>query len=656
MALPTYGAAINGTVFDDQRALANRADFAPLSGVSVHAYRDGGDLNADGKDDTAAGDAVTGANGAYSINVPSAGVYWIVVDSHSIKPSSVNGNDIPWAEQTFGPAGSLCDTGNGIARSQAVIGPCYGGRSATRGDDARSLSTAKHVAGIRVAANDATMSGTDFAFSFDVVTNVADGDNIQGSFRQFLVNANAIGGANTMRFVPVSPLPEPQPREQRHWTIHLTKPLPPIRDDGTAINGTAYHFTTATPLALSRQEIDARDEAGSLAPEIDVVVELTGDDGIVFDRRGSIRSIGLDGAKTAVRANAEVTIERAVIEGNAPIPDETRSAAAATAAPTTIDGIVATHGVLVTNNTIVRARSRYGIVIEGDATLDATQTEVMACGSTTAGGAVVLRTSGSTLSRCAIHRNGGVGIEIDAPSNTIDSNRITDNWIGIVLHPRGASTTIARNELVWNRSGAIVASEANAGPAKHNRITRNHFNENGGETIAVGAIVEDETKRRTPSCNPDANGTIDAPYIESASKSGPSDNATIDVEGIACPGASVEVYTSFVTGRLRERLTQNKQDLYSVREALKNRSVVETRDYHGLNLQRLPSVGEFNYAGVAIADANGRFRITIPWPQQSSLTVTSMQVTGGLGVAAVTIDAAGDTSPFSGRRLVGGTR
>jgi len=426
MALPLCGATINGTIYDDTRSLANRADFAPLSGVTIHAYRDGGDK---------VSDAVTGTNGAYSINVASAGAYWIAVDSHSIKPtSSINGSEIPWAEQTFGPAGALCDNLNGTTRTLAVAGPCFAGRSASRGDDARTLATAKHLASISVASNGAVVNGVDFAFSFDVVTNTADGDNIQGSFRQFIINSNAVSGSNTMRFVPVSPIPEPKPREQRHWTIHLDKPLPPLRDDGTAINGTGYHFATATPLALSRQEMEVRDEAGSLVPETDVVVELTGDNGIVFERRGSIRSIELDGAKTAVLAHAELTVERAIIEGDAPMPEGGTTPAEGTVTTTnTLDGIVVTKGVLVINNTIVRERSRYGIVIEGDATLDANQTEVTACGNTTTGGGVVLRTSGSTLSRCAIHRNGGPGIEVDAPSNTIDSCRITDNWIGVVL-------------------------------------------------------------------------------------------------------------------------------------------------------------------------------------------------------------------------------
>jgi len=637
IAVPMNAATISGSIFDDTRALSNRADFIPISGAAIHIYRDGGDATADGKDDTPAGDAVTTANGEYSVNVASAGLYWVVVDSHSIKPAGA------WAEQTFGAIGALCDGGNGTARMHAAVGPCFGGRSGARSDDARSLATAEHVAGARVASSDATTSSVDFAFSFDVVTTIADGDNIQGSLRQFIANANTVSGANTMRFVPLEPVPPAIQRQPQHWTIHLTKPLGSVRDEGTALNGTAYRFTSGTPVAFARQELAVSDEAGTRHPEIDLVVELTGDDGIIFDKRGSIRSIELDGAKTAVRANAELTIERAVIEGTLP-PEG--------GVPTTIDGIVATHGMLVMNNTIVAARSRYGVVIEGDATLDASESEFSECGSTTAGGAIVLRTSGSTISRCSVHHNGGPGIEVDAPSNTIDSTRITDNWIGVVLRAKASETTIARNDLVWNRSGAIVGAEAQSGPAKHNRITRNHFNENGGETIAVGQIVEDETQRRTPTCNAGANGTIDPPYIERASKNGAGDNATIDVEGIACPNATVEVYTSFVTGRLRQRIQTNEKDLYSVREALKTRNVVETRDYKGLNVQRLPSVGEFNYAGIATADATGHFKTTIPWPQQSSLTVTSMQNTGGLAVAAVSIDPTGDTSAFSGRKLI----
>jgi hypothetical protein len=644
LAAPLGAATISGSVFDDTRALANHTDFAPLAGVTLHAWRDGGDGLPNGADDRAAGDAVTLANGAYELNVPASGLYWVAVDSRSIVASSSTTGNKPWAEQTFGPAGALCDNGSGNAMPRETAGPCYAGRSGARSDDAHALATSDHIASVRAA--DTPVRSVDFAFSFDVVTTVADGDGIQGSFRQFVNNANSIGGADTMRFVPLDPLPPTPPRQPQHWIIHLTKPLPPLRDDGTAISGTAYRFTNGAPVVLARQELEVTDEAGTKRPEIDLVIELAGDDGLVFERRGAIRSAGLSGAKTAIRASADLTIERAMIEG---LP---RAAAGQPA--TTVDGIVITHGMLVINNSVISERSRYGITIEGDATLDATETEITYCGSSTSGGAIVLRTSGSTLSRCNIHRNGGPGVEVDAPSNTIDSNRIVDNWIGVVFDTRASETTIARNDFIWNHNGAIVATEANAATARHNRVTRNHFNENGGEAIAIGKIVEDETKRRTPSCNPSGTGTIDPPYIERAARVGSDDNPMIEIEGIACPNATVELYTSFVTGQLRQRVEQNVRDLYSVRDALKRRNVIETRDERGLNAQRLPSVGEFNYAGLVTADGAGKFKLTVPWPQQSSSTVTFQQNTGGLSVAAISIDSPGNTSSFSGRKLVSG--
>ena len=82
------------------------------------------------------------------------------------------------------------------------------------------------------------------------------------------------------------------------------------------------------------------------------------------------------------------------------------------------------------------------------------------------------------------------------------------------------------------------------------------------------------------------------------------------------------------------------------------RNVVETRDERGLGIERLPSVGEFNYMGVTTTDANGNFRMQIAWPRQSDTSIALQQGTGGLSVAAITIDADGDTSPFSGRKLI----
>ena len=90
----------------------------------------------------------------------------------------------------------------------------------------------------------------DFGFSFDIVVNARDGDDVagsersvQGSLRQFLLNANAIAGANTMRFIPMTP-PNAGDSQGRWWSIKVnlsTGALPGIEDNGTAVNGTALY-------------------------------------------------------------------------------------------------------------------------------------------------------------------------------------------------------------------------------------------------------------------------------------------------------------------------------------------------------------------------------------------------------------------------------
>ena len=169
-----------------------------------------------------------------------------------------------------------------------------------------------------------------------------------------------------MRFVPLDPMPAVA-RGTSHWTIRLAQPLPPLRDEGTAINGTAYKFTSGTPLVLSRQELAPVDEATLPRPEVDLEVDVTGDNGIAFESRGAIRSIAIIGGATGVRTNSDLTIEHAIIESTAGAPG--------------LDGVVASHGLLVINKSIVSDRVRFGVSVDGDAHLDATQLEITNCGS-----------------------------------------------------------------------------------------------------------------------------------------------------------------------------------------------------------------------------------------------------------------------------------
>ncbi|HEX3584012.1 MAG TPA: hypothetical protein VH087_19765, partial [Thermoanaerobaculia bacterium] len=244
--------------------------------------------------------------------------------------------------------------------------------------------------------------------------------------------------------------------------------------------------------------------------------------------------------------------------------------------------------------------------------------------------------------------NPGIGVEIDGRGNVIRGSQVVDNAVGVVLRPRATNSNIEFNDIVWNNNGAVIG-EAVGAPAKHNRVATNHFNENGGAVIGIGAPPEETS---TITCDAENLGTTGTPRVDATSTTGSEGNGEITVEGSACPNTTVEIYTSYVTSELRKHIQENAQDLSSVREALK-RNDVESRDDTGLTRLRLPSVGEFNFAGSATADGAGRFRAVVPWPRQLSQAEGTIDLRGGaLSVAAIAIDRDGDTSHFSRRKLV----
>ena len=70
---------------------------------------------------------------------------------------------------------------------------------------------------------------------------------IQGSLRQFLQNANAIAGANAMRFVPAVATNAGSGGSQ-WWQVAVTLDLPDVLDSNTTIDGTAYSLFNGTSL------------------------------------------------------------------------------------------------------------------------------------------------------------------------------------------------------------------------------------------------------------------------------------------------------------------------------------------------------------------------------------------------------------------------
>ncbi|HIF9074489.1 TPA: GEVED domain-containing protein, partial [Photobacterium damselae] len=254
-------ASVSGTVFEDITGDGltdgdvtlndNLGDQRGLPGVTVTIYLDDGDNLPDSGDTVVATD-ITDANGNYSFTGLANAVYWVASDAPT---TASNGSGGLVAEQTIGMEAlgtiptpfaiqSYCADGAGgsVLTTNAThnFDVCYGGKTAIGADVTTDAGTREHITGLYLDYN---LGNLSFGFSFNVVVNTAfDG---VGSYQQFLLNANAYNGANTMRFVPVVP-----PNRASWWEVQNLDLLafPAITDGNITIDGTAHDFSDATLL------------------------------------------------------------------------------------------------------------------------------------------------------------------------------------------------------------------------------------------------------------------------------------------------------------------------------------------------------------------------------------------------------------------------
>ena len=233
-------ATLSGKVLEDVNGDADLADAVGRGAVAVRAFRDDGD-GIPNAADASVRSTTTAADGTFSLININNGSYWVAVNSAQVTPSA-GGAGV--SEQTYGPVGSLCETGdddgtadNGMRRVSS--GPCYAGRRGAVVDAfaAGSPANAEHLAFIVVSGPD--VGGLDFAFSFNVVTRVQD-TNTQGAFRLFLTNANGVTGASTMRFVPAVAPNANDGAAGRWWRVTVGSALPALADNDSVVDGRAY--------------------------------------------------------------------------------------------------------------------------------------------------------------------------------------------------------------------------------------------------------------------------------------------------------------------------------------------------------------------------------------------------------------------------------
>ena len=588
--------SLSGNVLEDVNGDGDLTGDSGVNNASVHLFLDDGD-GVISAGDTLFASTTTNGTGVYGfLNVPT-GDYFVVVDSKTIAPAAgfnagFNANDV-WAVQTYGTDTSLVADGTG-GTEQRLGNSAYGGRQAGVSDTADTLSLlgSQHVTQVELTAD---VSNIDFGFSFNVVTNVLGGDaadddlssnrSIQGSLRQFIQNANAISGANVMRFVPADASTNGSGANQ-YWQVDVTTLLPALSDTFTTIDGAAYSFTdgttlrdanagvigTNTPVGLGADAIlgsgDETNLTGTQRPELQINTNAANNlsAGLRVEGNDStIRNIGIRGfgdAGVEASANIQVdnandlTIDSVLIGVNA---DNTSDLDTLTGGSNRNGIYLSSSDRSTISNSFVAASGHYGIELDNSDRAFIERNEVRRNGlddDLRDGIALTNGAHDNTVRFNLVTRNTGGGIDTyqARDTNIITQNTITHNVSsGLIGDGHGVRLYGDNNEVTFNRiafnrfDGVLVIGDDGDSntPSHHNLISRNSFEGNdqsidlSGPSIlsrsrgdGVDAIDGDNATR--------GNNGVDRPQLNAVSFLG--GTWTVDLTGPSGSSHSVELY------------------------------------------------------------------------------------------------------------------
>lgn len=263
---------IQGRVFEDANFNGTAAAWdggvsdVALANVDVELY---------GTGDAYVASATTNASGQFTFNGVPNGTYKVRVRSGTIGDSDTppaGGFNAACAitDPASGPACALPDMtwANGAAR--------YGGADPSTDDSATGDNAGPGNTWAPVTVSGANVTGLEFGFAYNLIANANDAG--QGSLRQFIANANAIGTAggttaNASQFrVPAGLL-----NGNGVALVALASPLPPVTDAGTTIDGSAQTTNTGDTNA-SGPEVRV---SGSALAAAQAALTLSGTGGLV---------------------------------------------------------------------------------------------------------------------------------------------------------------------------------------------------------------------------------------------------------------------------------------------------------------------------------------------------------------------------------------
>lgn len=533
---------VQGTVFEDIKGdgYSEDTNFGDASGdqqalenVEVHLFKDGGDGVADGADDTYEQTVFTNNQGKYIFQVGEEADFWVVVDSKTGELS----DGTTWAEQTYGPIGAVCTDGSGNETIKTGAGHCFGGRRGDQSDNLSAtpvpadLANAEHLAGVTVSGTG--VSDLDFGFSFNVVTNTADGDDdgsavrsVQGSLRQFIQNANSITGANSMRFVPAVAT-NASGNGGNWWQTTLNSELPAITDALTTISGTAYGLNA--PKTSRDDNPGTTGSGGSVGvdnltlntfnrKELELNLNDVGDNALLVNTTGAftLRNVALFNGRKVLRllSVSNGLIEKNLIGTRADGSDPTGGSRADRGiefnGAGTASALIQDNFITYLNGSGINSvNSSASITVFRNELTQNAQVEDQSDGIEGVGSWSItnnlIQGNGNTSSLAA---TGGSGIELgnsggSSAGNTIRNNTIRSNAVaGISTLNSVNSILIEKNVINGNGTNYVSASPkrgagvklANPGAVNQQgiRITRNSFYANYGLSIDVVKANGDE--------------------------------------------------------------------------------------------------------------------------------------------------------------------
>ena len=457
----------------------------------------------------------------------------------------------------------------------------------------------------------------DFGFSFNSQVNTLAGDGqdddgaanrtVQGSLRQFLENARAVSGANTLRFAPTEATNTTDGGGNDWWRVTVTLDLPILDDPSTTVDGTAYDFSDGTTVLNTNATVLGTVGSVGLGPDAVIAtadeLSLSGVAGpelaIVNDRPTNVVDRGLDlqandltlrnlaihgfgGGSLMADANVRVGIDGGGTNFTGILIEDNvfGSNAASFADPGAADrslvnniAIMGADGGIIRDNLIGFA-GRFGIFLsDGAITWTVSGNEIRANALVNAqqdGLDIGNSSSGASVTGNLFVMSEGGGIDSwrGLGGNTIENNTFSANGQGAIepaaMRIFGTGNTIRLNDIDGSVGpGVLVVSDLTqlGSPSIQNRISQNRFSSNGSNAIDLLALGGDASLGDGITLNDGGtdvqagNIELDYPVIASVTLVG----GTATVTGTTCASCEVEIYRAVADGDLSD--TDNRYGL-----------------------------------------------------------------------------------------------